>query len=460
MSADVYNDNYMMIRILRLALPSIATFSSMTLTGMIVLILIGRLGPVDIAVVGISNILLYNTWALFAGVNEAINYLVSQNFGEGLMADGNQRMQIALVLSVILDVLWIVVSFVLPEHILVWLGANAAIVGHGTDYLRIRMLTFSFSMFSNIFYAYMRAVGDTKTPMIISLTTNVILIALTYVLTYGVLGMHGMGLQGAAWSMFCTEALGLALSAYVYYGPYRRRFHTRVWLSMNLQQARIILKESGKLSVMELSMSIGILVFTACITRLGTTAVAANEIALNILSLGFMPANGFGAAATISVGQEVGGNRPLEARRVGLYTVVMGLVFMLLFSLFLWLFALPVSHIYTSDLAVSALAVSLIHIASFIQLFDGGGIILAGGLRGIGDTTFLFRMSLVQNWLIFIPLTLLLTQVLQWGQAGAWVALCTLIVLIGVTNAWRYLRLDWAAIISMSTRMEIMKSVD
>ena len=41
-------------------------------------------------------------------------------------------------------------------------------------------------------------------------------------------------------------------------------------------------------------MSLGMLVFTAVIARLGTAAVAANEIALNILSLGFMPANGFG----------------------------------------------------------------------------------------------------------------------------------------------------------------------
>lgn len=438
-------------RILRLALPSIATFSSMTLTGMLVLIIVGRLGAAAIAVVGISNILLYNTWALFAGVNESINYLVSQNVGEGRIADGNERMQIALVLSLALDAGWVAVSFTLPHSILEWLGANSVLVRAGTEYLTIRMLTFAFSMFTNLFFAYMRAVGDTRTPMLISLTTNALLIVLTYGLTYGVAGWRGMGLPGAAWSMFCTEALGLALSAAVYFGPYHKRFATRIWHSMALSHVRLILQESGKLSVMELSMSLGMLVFTACITRLGTVPVAANEIALNILSLGFMPANGFGAAATICVGQEVGASRPLVARKVGAYTAGMGLLFMALFSVFLWVFAASVARVYTSDLVVSALAVSLIHIASFIQLFDGGGIILAGGLRGIGDTTFLFRMALVQNWVIFIPLTLLLTLVFHFGQAGAWVALCTLIVLIGVTNALRYWRLDWRQVASRST---------
>lgn len=444
----------LVLRIVRLALPSIATFSSMTLTGMLTLIIIGRLGATAIAVVGISNILLYNTWAMFAGVNETINYLVSQNYGEGLMEDGNLRMQIALLLSLGLAVLWIIVSLTLPHAILQWLGASPLLVHAGTSYLRIRMLTFAFSMFTNVFFAYMRAVGDTKTPLYISLTTNVLLIVLTYVLTYGAFGWLGLGLRGAAFSMMITEGLGITLSALVYFGPYAKRYATCVWHRVQWSQVRLIARESVKLSAMEMSMSIGMLVFTACITRLGTTAVAANEIALNILSLGFMPANGFGAAATICVGQDLGGGRPLDARRVGLYTVYMGLLFMALFSVFLWLFAHAVAQIYTSDQTVSKLSVSLIHIASFIQLFDGGGIILAGGLRGVGDTTFLFRMALVLNWLIFIPLTLWLTLGTRLGQAGAWIALCTLIVLIGITNGWRYLRLDWRCIVTQTVRME------
>jgi multidrug resistance protein, MATE family len=442
-------------RILKLAIPSIATFSSMTLTGMLTLIIVGGLGASSIAIVGISNILLYNTWALFAGINESINYLVSQNYGEHKMSDGNHRLQIALIISLALDLVWIVVSFIFPHQILHLVGANSALVQAGTTYLRIRMLSFAFSMFTNVFFAYMRAVGDTKTPMVIAIITNVLLIGLTYVFTYGLFGYRGMGLVGAAWSMFMTEFLGLLLSLFVYYGVYNKKFQTRVWQRIRFEEMRLIVRESIKLSLMELSMSLGMLVFTACITRLGTTAVAANEIALNVLSLGFMPANGFGAAATIVVGQDVGASMPLQARRGGLVTVGLGLIFMTLFSVFLWLFALPVSHVYTSDPAVYILAVSLIHIASFIQLFDGGGIILAGGLRGVGDTTYLFRMSLVLNWVVFIPLTIVLTVFLHLGQAGAWISLCTLIVLIGVANAWRYLKLNWSLSVSQSIKAEL-----
>ncbi len=440
-------------RILKLAVPSIATFSSMTLTGMLTLIIIGGLGASSIAIVGISNILLYNTWALFAGVNETINYLVSQNYGEEKMNNANHRMQIALLISLILDFIWFIVSVAFPHEILQWVGASPELVHAGTSYLRIRMFSFAFSMFTNIYFAYMRAVGDTKTPMLISITTNVLLIGLTYVMTYGAFGHSGMGLVGAGWSMVITECLGFLLCLFVHYGLYSSKFQTRVWHPVRFEEVRLIVRESIKLSLMELSMSIGMLVFTACITRLGTTAVAANEITLNILSLGFMPANGFGAAATIVVGQDIGAKKPLQAKQGGLVTTLLGLIFMALFSIFLWLFALPVAKVYTSDPAVYVLAVSLIHIASFIQLFDGGGIILAGSLRGVGDTTYLFRMSLILNWVIFIPLTIFLTTFIHLGQAGAWISLCTLIVLIGVANAWRYLKLDFGLVISQTLQV-------
>ena len=173
--------------------------------------MIGGLGAPAIAVAGITNILIYNVWALFAGINESINYLVSQNFGENTMANGNQRMQIALLLALGLDVLWLLSSIALPYHILTWLGANPTIVQDGTQYLRIRMISFAFTLFTNIFYAYMRAVGDTRTPMTISLVTNVLLIPLTYLMTYGAFHFHGFGLNGSAWSMVITEALGMAL---------------------------------------------------------------------------------------------------------------------------------------------------------------------------------------------------------------------------------------------------------
>jgi multidrug resistance protein, MATE family len=429
--------------ILRLAIPSIATFSSMTVTGLLILMIVGKLGAAAIAVVGITNILMYNLWALFSGNQGAINYLVAQNYGSKNMKLGNQRMQIALIFAALQAFLLLVASFVVPHFILAVMGSNATILTLGTPYVQVRMFAMIFTVFNIVFYAYMRATGDTRTPMNISIINSFLVVVLTYVLAYGKFGFPNLGLQGAGWSMVAAEGVTLLLNLLVYYKFLNETYFTRSWVTIEMKQVWLLLAESIKLGITELSNSLGMLVFTSCITRLGTVAIAANEIALNILSFGFMPSNGFGAAATVGIGQAIGRGRALEAKRFGLVTAYLGLGFMSMFSILLVLFALPVAKMYTSESAVFLTAVSLIHLASFIQLFSGAQVIFAGGLRGVGDTTFLSRTALLLNWIIFIPATILLTQVYHLGQTGAWTALCSVIVLQCAANTLRFISFNW-----------------
>ncbi|MFC5530293.1 MATE family efflux transporter [Cohnella yongneupensis] len=431
-------------QILRLAIPSIATFSSMTFTGLLILMIIGKLGAEAIAVVGITNIIIYNLWALFSGVQGAINYLVAQNYGSHNMRQGNQRTQIALLITAVQGVVLIAGSFFLPYAILLVMGSNDTILDLGTPYLQVRMLALVFTMFNTVFFAYLRAVGDTKTPMTLSLINSGLVVCLTYVLAYGEFGFPELGLQGAAWSIVIAEAATTLMCLIAHFRYQNETFQTRSWVPIERSQVRLVLFESMKLGAMEVSNSMGMLVFTACITHLGTTAIAANEIALNVLSFGFMPSNGFGAAATIGIGQEIGKGHTSEARRFGLVTVYLGLIFMALISVVFLLFATPLAKLYTTDEAVYTTAVSLIHLTAVVQLCTGANIIFGGGLRGVGDTTFLSKTALMSNWLFFIPCSVILTQVFDFGQTGAWTALCMAITLTAAINTLRYLKLDWS----------------
>lgn len=416
----------------------------MTFTGLLVLMIVGKLGAAAIAVVGITNILMYNMWALCAGIQNAINYLVAQNYGSGEMRIANQRMQIALLLTGVLAVLLLIGSLLAPELILRAMGLNVEIVSLGTDYVMLRMIALIFGIFGGAFFAYLRAIGDTKTPMTIALINSGLVVVLTYVLAYGKFGFPNLGLQGAAWSVLIAEVVTLGLCLWVYYGYLNATLLTRSRERFDPKQVKLMVFESAKLSMMEMSNSLGMLVFTMCISRLGTVAIAANEIALNILSFGFMPSNGFGAAATIGTGQEIGKGRPAEAKRFGLMTVVLGVLMMVLISLLMFIFALPIAKLYTPERAVYMAVIPLIHLAAFIQLFNTSGIIFGGGLRGIGDTTYLSRVAFVLNWIVFIPVTLLLTVVLDYGQVGAWIALCSNMVLAALANGLRYVKLDWS----------------
>ncbi|PLR92831.1 MATE family efflux transporter [Bacillus sp. T33-2] len=432
--------------ILSLAIPSIASFASMTVTGMINLIMVGKLGALAIAIVGVSNIVMYNAWAMFSGIGHTVNYLVAQNFGSNDMNKGVERTYIALIQSVLAGVFILAVGLFASGWILSILGSSSEMIEEGTGYLRIRFFAMVFSILTFAMHGFFRGIGNTKTPMVTSLIGNALMIFFTYTLTYGNLGFPEMGLAGAGWALFIGEVTVMLLSALVFFRELIRRFGLLPKLAFHMAESKLMLKESFKLGTQEFSKSMAMFVFTAFVTRLGTHALAANEIALSIMSFGFMPAAAFGSTATILVGQEIGKAKPMLARKMGTETAIMGSLFLLILGAVEFFFAEPIARIYTDDPQVFELTATLIMISAFLQLFDGFFNFYGGGLRGIGDTTFLLRTSLILAWGFFIPLAYVTVFVLDMSSYGAWISLYTYLAVFGLTLLARFYLKDWERI--------------
>lgn len=431
--------------ILGLALPSIVSFASGTVTGTINLIMVGPMGALVIAIVGVSNIVAYNAWALCSGFGYSVNYLVAQNCGAGQMEQAVRRTYIALYVGVGTALLVVMTGWLLPAFILRMMGGSAELVAAGADYLKYRMFAIACFTVSFVFHGFLRGIGDTRTPMQMTLIANGAMIFFTYTLTYGNLGFPELGLSGAGIAVLIGEALGLIGSAYVYFFRLHRRYGTRRRIAADSSEVRLILLESGKLGLQELAMSGAMFIFTVFVTRLGTEALAANEIALNVMALGYMPAFAFGATATILVGQEIGRGEPYLARRLGTDVAVLGSLFLLMMGIVEFAFPEMVARLYSSDPAVYSLAGKLIMISAFLQLFDGLLNYYSGALRGLGDTSFLVRVSLMLNWLVFIPLAYVLTFMAGLGSTGAWLSLYLFLGAFAIVVCIRFYRTDWNA---------------
>lgn len=430
-------------KILQLAIPSIASFAAMTATGTINLIMVGQLGALAIAIVGVSNIIMYNVWALFSGIGHTVNYLVAQNFGSNNMKKGVERTQLALYFCLAASVLTTLTGLFASGPLLSLMGASTEFIKQGESYLTIRFFAMIFSIFTFVFHGFFRGIGDAKTPMVTSIIGNVIMIFFTYTLTYGNLGLPEIGLAGAGWAVFIGEGIIMLTSAFVYFFQLHKKYNTRSITAWNRTESKLLFAESSKLGIEEFSKSIAMFVFTMFVTRLGTNALAANEIALSVMSFGFMPAFAFGATATILVGQEVGRANPLGARRLGTETAILGSIFILLLGLLEFIFAEAIVNMYTTDPNVSHLAATLIKISAFWQIFDALFNFYAGGLRGIGDTSFLLKASVLTGWFVFIPLTYVFTFMLGLKSIGAWIALYTFLMVLGATLMIRFYRTDW-----------------
>jgi putative MATE family efflux protein len=439
-------------RIIWLALPSLFAFATQTLTATVCLILVGDLGAVVIGVVGVANIVMYNVFALLSGIGYSINYLVAQNYGSGEMAKGVQRTYMALGISLAAGAGIALAGWLAGGSILKWTGGTPEMVAAGEGYLELRFFAIAFGMVSFVLHGFFRGVGNTRISMILSILANLTIITLTYGLVYGRWGLPEMGLIGAGYAMLAGEAVGLLLCLTVFWGPMHKRFTTRLLPRFSLPELRLIGWESGKLGLMEVAMSVSMLIFTIFVIQLGEVALAANEVALNIMSFGFMPAFAFGTTATILVGQAIGSRRPEDARRAGTQTAMIGSVFLLLLGTAELIWAKQIAGIYTDDAAVVELTAFLISISAYLQIFDGFYNFYAGGLRGIGDTSFLMRASLVCSFLLFVPLTYLFVNVLQWGSIGAWLALYGYMTVLGTVVMIRYYRTDFASVLPMEAK--------
>lgn len=432
--------------IIKLALPSLFAFATQTLTGTICLIMVGDLGPLIIGVVGVSNIIMYNVFAIFSGIGHSVNYLVAQNYGSGDMPKGIQRTYMALTVSVGVGLFITLVGWSAGGLILKWTGGSPELIAAGGDYLELRFYAMAIGMISFAFHGFFRGVADTRISMIISITANLIIIGLTYGLTYGNWGMPKLGLLGAGYGMLIGEAVGLLLCLAIFWGPMHAKFRTRRMPKPDYKELALIGRESGKLGMMEFSMSISMFIFTVFVIQLGEVPLAANEVSLNIMSFGFMPAFAFGSTATILVGNGIGRHNPLEARRAGTHTAMLGTIFLVLLGTVELIWAEQIAGLYTNDAAVIELSAFLITISAYLQIFDGLYNFYAGGLRGIGDTSFLMKASLVCSWILFVPLTYLFVNVLQWGSIGAWLALYAFLAVLGTSVVIRYYRTDFGLV--------------
>jgi MATE family multidrug resistance protein len=429
--------------ILILALPSLFAFATQTLTGTINLIVVGDLGFVVIAVVGVSNIIMYNVFAIFSGIGHSVNYLVAQNYGANEMRKGMQRTYLALMISVVVGLIIALAGWLASGAVLKLTGGSANLVATGGAYLELRFYAMSFGVMNFVFHGFFRGVGDTRTSMFVSIFSNVLMVGLTYGLTYGHWGLPDMGIIGAGYALLIGEAVQLLICLAMFWGPMHRLYRTREIQKPDWQEFRLITQESGKLGLQEFSMSVSMYIFTVFVLTLGDLAAAANEVALNIMSFGFMPAFAFGTTATILVGQEIGQGNPLLAKVAGTNTALLGAIILMALGTVEIIWAVPIARLYSKDPGVYELAANLIQISAYLQLFDGFYIFYAGGLRGIGDTSFLMRASLVLSFCMFVPLTYLFVMVFDWGSVGAWLALYSYLVALGLVLMIRYYRTDF-----------------
>jgi MATE family multidrug resistance protein len=150
-------------------------------------------------------------------------------------------------------------------------------------------------------------------------------------------------------------------------------------------------------------------------------------------------------AVTMRIGLHYGGGQLLDARLAGRVGITFGATVMLGFAMVFWLFSDPLIGLFLDHddpafAQVISLAVSLLAVAAWFELFDGVQTIAMGCIRGLKDAKTTFLVGLGCYWLIGAPAAWLMAFTLDWGPTGVWWGLALGLACAAITLTWAFER--------------------
>ena len=280
---------------------------------------------------------------------------------------------------------------------------------------------------------YLQAVDVVHPVMFALISANLVNAFFDWVLIYGHLGFHAMGITGSGWST-CLARIYMALVLLVTVMQVESRRALPPWMNaMRIDLRRIWdLLTLGTPAAAQILLEVGAFAgASALCARLGAVQLSGHEIALNCAAFTYMVPLGISSAAAVRVGQSLGRKDPAAARRAGWSAILLGVVFMSCAGLIFVTASRLIARLFSPDPRVVRVGATLLLVAAAFQLFDGLQTVATGALRGTGDTRTPMFANLVAYWLIGLPLGYGLCFQLGWGALGIWIGLCLGLIIIG-----------------------------
>ncbi len=427
-----------LLLIVQLSIPGILAQISEIIMEYIDASMVGSLGADASASIGL---IASTTW-LMGGIGNAVgtgfSVQIAQYVGAGNEKKARDIFRQGIVSVLCMGALIGLVGALIHTGLPVWLGGDAAIVGHSADYFLVFSLTMPVMTLLNLVSGALQCTGNMTAPSLLLVMTCILDVVFNSFMIFpehSVAGIPlpgaGLGVAGAALGTTLAEVT--ALIAGILYIQWRSRIlrhHRGEKLRMQAHDLGIAAKIALPIAFESSVLCAAQITCTAIVAPLGTLAIAANSLAVTAESLCYMPGYGIGSAATTLIGQSIGAGRRDLVRRLGWLTTVFGALLMAGSGALMFAFAPQMIGILTPDREVRALGASVLRIEAFAEPMFGASIVAGGVFRGAGDTLVPSCMSLLSMWAVRIPLAAFLAP--RIGLRGVWTAMCIELCFRGV----------------------------
>ena len=375
------------------------------------------------AIAGMGAAQQYNQVAFTArmGFDVGMRAMVARAIGMGDVELAQRVVLQAASLTLAYGVVMVFVGIFLTEALLNLIGVSEGVIALGARYMQIQFIGQAAMGFQNLSGHSLAAAGDTMTPMKATVVSRVIHLALSPVLMFGLLGMPDLGLAGAAVATIIAHLCSLGLLLYVLFKGTSRLHLTLRGYRLDWPLLRELIRIGTPAAVNGMERSLAQLVLLGLVTPFGDYAVAAYTLTRRVEMFGHMGSQGFGQAAGIVVGQNLGRGNIARAKETVLWAAGIAMAINGVLTLAIVAFPEAFLSIFSRETEFLEVAKTwlLIQVVGYVAM--GIGNVAAQSFQTAGATVVVMFVTLVTMWGIEFPVALYLSRETELGALGiAW----------------------------------------
>ncbi len=380
----------------------------------------GLVSTTALAALSLSFPVFFIVLSIGMGMGTGATALISSSLGAGEKKKAGIYSAQAITLSFFNALLLTVVGMIMAPHLLKLLGAKDEYLGVAVAYMNIILSGTLFFLLNSALNAALTSRGDAKTYRNFLVAGFFLNVVMDPWFMYGGFGVPAMGVGGIGFSTVIIQIMG---SGYLIYRIKKRKIMEGISLKEFIPQKRPMLdlfKQGFPASLNMMTVAIGIFVITYFAGKFGKEAVAAYGIATRIEQLALLPTIGLNIAALTIAAQNFGAGLPGRVIDSWKLNIIYGLLIILVGITGVAFFSEPLMKIFTSDQNVISIGVEYLHVA---VLFFCAYIFLnisVSTLQGIKKPMYAIFVGTYRQFLVPLPLFLLLSVHLGWGTKGIW----------------------------------------
>lgn len=413
-------------KILSMILPITIENILQMIAGIVSMGMVGRIDVLAVSALGIGMRITQIVWALFKGIATGATVFVAQYYGAGeykkMLTVIQQTMLSTIAVVAVLEIL----LYIEAPALLSVFNPNEELMQQAVVYLRLVSLGLPFLAMMLVIGGVLQGMGNARTPMLITMTMNIVNVIVGYVLIFGNLGFPAMGIRGAAIATVVSQIVAVLLGLFILFNKkgIMNEYFNKSFFAVDMKQIKGIYRVGLPSSMESVFWQLAAIIITRAILTFGEMPFAAHQLGLQAESISYMPAAGFAVAATAFIGQALGA-KDKDLAKLYFKQIMKGAMLITAVCASILIF-LPGStmSLLTNNKEIIALSSIYLILMGIVQLPQNATGVLSGAMRGAGYTKVPMLVAGIGLWGIRVPLVLIVAYGMKLSIVAIWSVFC------------------------------------